>query len=105
MRQVVNRSVMCFALTAALLPATAFADDEDKPVDVEGSHDHPAVKRYPGALITEFKDREFETFKLPVADPKGGSGLAVTKTVEGKYLDVTYQFPAKTSCTQVRRNY
>lgn len=94
-----------FLLAGLLVSTAAIAEEEEKPKDVEGSRDHPAVKRYPDSIIVEFTEKEFETFKLPIGDPKNGDGQAITKTVEGKYLDLIYQFPVKVSCTQIRRNY
>ena len=78
------------------------ASADDGPTDVEGSKDHPAVKRYPGSVITEFSQKEFESFAFPVADTAEG---VKTKPAEGKFYFATLQYPAKTGCTQVRRNY
>ncbi len=89
-------------LTGLLAAATSFAQE-----DAEGAKDHPAVKRYPGAIITEFKEAEFETFEFPVADEPGKEGDVQTKTrtVEGRYYQAELEFPEKASCTQVMRNY
>ena len=96
-----TRLALCVISLVALLASSAAAQ-EDKPTDVEGSKDHPAVKRYPGGVITEFVEKEFETFKFPLGDtPDGGK----SKTVEGKYYFAQLDYPAKTSCTQIRRNY
>lgn len=100
-------SPLCAALVAvaaAAHPVSAHADDADKPTDVAGSRDHPVVKRYPASVITQFKVMEFDSFKLPLADTKGGRERA-TKAVEGKLHDATYMFPKGVSCTQIRRNY
>ena len=88
---------MRLSLLALLVPAIAFGQDE-KPVDIENSHDHPAVKRWPGSVITEANYREFESYKFPTRD-------GATKVVEGKYAFVQYQTAAGASCTQVIRNY
>ena len=82
---------------ALLVPTIAFAQEE-KPVDIENSHDHPAVKRWPGSIITVAAYREFETYNFPTKD-------GATKPVEGKYAFIQYQTPAGSSCTQVTRNY
>jgi len=54
------------ALAAMLYGAMAAAD-----VDVSASKDHPLFSRYPGSLIREYKQKEFDEFDLPVkADPR-----------------------------------
>ena len=85
----------------ALVSAPAHAQD-DKPVDIEGSKDHLALKRYPGGVIVEFAEKEFETFPFPLGDTAEG---VKTKTVEGKLYFAVLDYPAKVSCTQIRRNY
>ena len=80
-------------LSLTLWSAVARAEE-----DVEASHDHPAVKRYPAEFITEFVEREFEAVEIPV-------GPSRCQHVEGKYLAAWYQIPEKVSCTQVMRNY
>ncbi len=91
-------------LATLCLTCTAAAQEEDKPTDVEGSKDHPAVKRYPGAIITEFAEKDFETFAFPTGD-KPGEDAVKSKTVEGKYYYANLAYPQKVGCTQVRRNY
>ena len=84
-------------LAVSLLPLIAYGQEE-KPVDIEGAHDHPAVKRWPNAVISAATNREFESFKFPTKD-------GATTVVEGKYTALQYQLPAGVSCTQVTRNY
>jgi OmpA-OmpF porin, OOP family len=88
---------MRLALLALLVPVVAFGQDE-KPTDIENSHDHPIVKRWPGSVITTATYREFETYKFPTKDNE-------SKPVEGKYTFLTYQTPPGASCTQITRNY
>lgn len=88
---------MRLPLLAVLVCAIAYAEDE-KPVDIENSHDHPAVKRWPGSVITVFEARDFEAYKFPLKDGE-------SKSVEGKYAFIQYQTPPGASCTQVVRNY
>ncbi len=80
-----------------LLPALALAQEE-KPVDLENTHDHPAVKRWPGSVITVGDYREFESYKFPIKD-------GATKVVEGKYAYLQYQTAPGAGCTQITRNY
>jgi outer membrane protein OmpA-like peptidoglycan-associated protein len=101
-------SVRFILLSSLVLAVPAFAQEEEEPlVDLEGSKDHPAVKRYPGSVITEFTQQEFEAFDFPLADDSASEGeLQVkTKKVEGRLHRANYLFPRKTSCTQVLRNY
>jgi outer membrane protein OmpA-like peptidoglycan-associated protein len=83
-------------LGVALFPTAAAAESHES--DVEGSKDHPAVKRYPGSFVYEFVEREFEAVDLP-------AGASRCEHVEGKYFAAWYQLPEKVSCTQVMRNY
>jgi outer membrane protein OmpA-like peptidoglycan-associated protein len=102
-------SVRCSLLLSSLVLAMpAFAQEEEEElVDTEGSKDHPAVKRYPGSVISQFDQREFEAFDFPLADhPESERDPRVkTKKVEGRYHRADYLFPPKASCTQVLRNY
>lgn len=79
-------------LLLVLVPFLALAED------VPDSHDHPAVKRWPGSSITDAEYREAETFKFPVSD-------GATKKVEGRYLFNIYRLPPKVTCAQVARSF
>ncbi len=84
------------------LSLAALGQEGDAPTDVEGSKDHHAVKRYPGSTITEYAQKEFESFNFPTGDSPES---VRSKAVEGRYYAATMSYPAKTSCTQIRRNY
>ncbi len=84
------------AMLIALAPLHGFAQEEE--TDVEGSKDHPAVKRYPGSIITSFEQKEFEVFAFPM-------GKGTVEKAEGKLHLAKYRFPKGQSCTQVLRNY
>jgi outer membrane protein OmpA-like peptidoglycan-associated protein len=88
------------AFAALVFPVAALAQDEAPPA--EPGKDHPLLKRYPGAVMTTFDEKEFEEFQLTVGEK---DGEAVTQPVEGAFFHAEYQFPLKTSCTQVIRNY
>ena len=94
------RIILAIASVASLLfcsPAQA-----QTPPDQEGSHDHPAIKRYPGSWIErEFQDKEFEEASFPVEDGAEGK----VEKAEGKFFRAMYHFPPKASCTQVLRNF
>jgi outer membrane protein OmpA-like peptidoglycan-associated protein len=86
----VPRLLLCLALSAG----TARAQE-----DVEGSKDHPAVKRYPGSTIFGgYEEKEFEAADFPVS-------AGTCQHAEGKYQTALYLYPARSSCTQVLRNY
>ncbi len=89
-----NSLLPLLALCLAFPTAAARAQE-----DVEGSKDHPAVKRYPGSTIySDYAEKEFEGADFPV-------GPARCEHVEGKYFTALYLYPPKVSCTQVLRNY
>jgi OOP family OmpA-OmpF porin len=85
-------------LALTLLSLPALADDEMPAEEMEGAKDHPAVKRYPGSVISREEIREFESFKLPISETE-------METVEGKLTWINYLYPRKTSCTQIVRNF
>jgi OmpA-OmpF porin, OOP family len=81
-------------LCLSLLPTAALAQE-----DLDGSKDHPAVKRYPGSTIfADYVEKDFEAADLPVSSSR-------CEHVEGKYYTAVYAYPPKASCTQVLRNY
>jgi len=87
-------NVSLLLLCLALLPAAVRAQEV-----AEGSKDHPAVKRYPGATIfNNYEEKEFEAAEFPVS-------AARCEHAEGRYFTATYLYPPKVSCTQVLRNY
>ncbi len=83
------------------LPLVARAEEE-VPVDCDGAHDSPLLKRYPGSVMTEITEKEFEDFKFPLADSDEG---VKSKVVSGSFYRAYYRYPPKASCTQVLRNY
>ncbi len=92
-----NLSRLAGLVLIAVLPCAAWAEEEEEdelPEEVSGAHDHPAVKRFPGSVITEFEEKEQETLQLPISDTE-------TRAVEGRYFHAQYHFPAKASCAQV----
>ena len=90
--------VWSFVVAIALMPAAALAEGEET-ADAEGSRDHPAVKRYPGAhIFGDYQEKEFEAAYFAVSAAKA-------EHVEGKYYQAVYMYPEKSGCTQVMRNY
>ena len=89
------------SIAVALFSQAAGAQAEGHQ-DVEGAKDHPMVQRFPGTVIHDYVNREFEEVAFPVADEDGD---VKTKPVEGRYTYIMYLLPESASCTQVTRNY
>jgi flagellar motor protein MotB len=72
--------------------------------DAEGSKDHPLISRYPGSVINEYGQKEFDEYDLPlskVADGKYGK----TQHLEGKVTAIYYVNPEGRSALEIFRNY
>ncbi|MCS6961025.1 MAG: DUF4892 domain-containing protein [Deltaproteobacteria bacterium] len=86
------------------LLATIFLLAQEK--DVKGSKDHPLLSRYPGSVIRNYLEKEYEEFFLrtgPVASfvqPEGE-----TLKVEGKVTRINYIAPQGRSAFEVFKNY
>ena len=77
--------------------------------DVTG-HDHPLLKRYEGSVIVEYKEKEFEEYKIILGkslNPSSSDGKRVEKqqSVEGKVTRITYYAPKGRATLEVFRNY
>ncbi len=80
-------------ILTGLVPLLALAQS-----DRDGTHDHPAVKRWPGSFITDSEVNDSESFKFPVKDRQ-------TRTVEGKSLLNVYRLPPRVTCAQVSKSF
>jgi OmpA-OmpF porin, OOP family len=89
------------SIAVALFAQAALAQAEGHE-DVEGAKDHPMVQRFPGSVIHDYVNREFEEVGFPVADE---DSEVKTRPVEGRYTYIMYLLPKSASCTQVTRNY
>lgn len=94
-------ALICTLLTAVC--TTALAGPDEVP-------DHPAVSRYPGAVIWHHDYKEFEEAQLllskPYYDQKTRKTLAdKVLPVEGKVTYLHYEIPGSASAYQVFRNY
>jgi flagellar motor protein MotB len=72
--------------------------------DAAGSKDHPLISRYPGSVINEYGQKDFDEFELPLskfADGKYGK----TQHLEGKVTEIYYVLPEGKSALEVFRNY
>jgi outer membrane protein OmpA-like peptidoglycan-associated protein len=99
MTKAVERLAMACGL--CLVAATlAVAQDQD----VEGSKDHPLITRYPGSIITEYVEKEYDELTLPLA-PAKDSAFAKSQHLEGKWTRIVYDAPKGRSLLEVYRNY
>ncbi len=90
------RTILLWAATALLVPATALAQD-----DCEGCKDHPQVQRFPGFNLSLATVNDFNLISFTVAD-----GKEVEK--EGKYWKLWYglrEGAKAPSCVETARNY
>ena len=77
--------------------------------DVAG-RDHPLLKRYEGSVIVEYKEKEFEEYKMILGkslNPASSDGKRVEnqQAVEGKVTRITYYAPKGRATLEVFRNY
>src|ERR1051325_6156292 len=90
-----------FAIAVALCAGAARAQAGGRE-DVEGAKDHPMVQRFPGSVIQDMVNRDFEEFAFPIGEAEGE---VKTKPVEGRFTHIYYLLPQTASCTPVIRNY
>ena len=76
-----TRTLTLTMCVLAVFLSVAFASAQE--ADVEGSKDHPLISRYPGSLITEYKQEDFDEFELPLGRLKDGKGEK-SQHLEGK---------------------
>ncbi|MGO9084624.1 MAG: DUF4892 domain-containing protein [Terriglobales bacterium] len=89
------------ALVFCLLPATLpFAYGQD----AEGSKDHPLITRYPGSTISEYAQKAFDEYDLPLSKYAGGK-YDKTQHLEGKITAIYYTIPEGRSALEIYRNY
>lgn len=100
---VIRRLFMGFMLGLALPLGLAFAADND----AQGSADHPAVPRFPGFYIDDFKSQSFNRHEF-ITGMNARSGEPQTVPKEGKYLRNTYflkEGARNPSVIEIIRNY
>jgi OOP family OmpA-OmpF porin len=76
------------------------AQDHDK----AGSKDHPLVSRYPGSVIKDYTQKEYDEFILQLGKVKSGR-YEKSQHLEGKITRIYYRAPAGRSVLEVFRNY
>jgi OOP family OmpA-OmpF porin len=93
--------------TCALLGLAAMLGSPSSHADDRGT-DHPAVARYPGAVIDHYDFKEFEQAQLLLSKPvKRGNDFVSEKVlpVEGAVTYINYSMGNTVSALQVFRNY
>jgi outer membrane protein OmpA-like peptidoglycan-associated protein len=73
--------------------------------DIEGSADHPGVKRYEGSEIIKYEVRAYDEFTIALGKARSSSDIEEAVTVEGKITRLTYKIPPARSPLEVIRNY
>lgn len=106
MRNTYLRTIVFFFLfiiiTIPVISIVAFAQD------VPGSKDHPLISRYPGSVIEEYSQRDFDEYELILGKVKRVEGKDVaekTQRLEGKVTQFRYRAPKGRSVLEVYRNY
>lgn len=98
---------LALALALPLLFAAPVARawvDGDAPDEATDVKDHPLVPRFPKSILIEGVARDFEEYALPVKYLEDASDFQ-TKTVEGRYVRLSYDNHAKATATEINRNY
>lgn len=76
--------------------------------DVRGSGDHPLISRYENSVIIEYKQSDYDAFRLPLgALSRGGQGIKMDASLdlEGRLTTLVYETKEKTSTLKVLRNF
>ncbi|MEE4314824.1 MAG: DUF4892 domain-containing protein, partial [Desulfofustis sp.] len=85
-------------MAAALAGGSAHAD-------IEGSADHPAVKRYEGAEIIKYNFQEYSDLTIALGKARNSSEIEEEMRAEGAVTRLTYKIPLGRSPLEVVRNY
>ena len=76
--------------------------------DIKGSRDHPLISRYKNSAIIEYKQSDYDAFRLPLgALSQGGAGIKMDDSLdlEGRLTTLVYETKEKTSTLKVLRNF
>ena len=89
----------------SLLVLSCFSAVTSVAADIEGSKDHPLLKRYEGSEIIKYEQRKYDSLTIALAKARSSSELVEARTVEGTITRLTYKVPPGRSCLEVIRNY
>ncbi len=95
-----THKIFSACLSLALMATAARAQEPD----IEGSKDHPLVKRYQGSAIKGYDAKEFDELEIPTGKATEGKFTKVQR-VAGKTTTINYANPEKRSVVEVYRNY
>jgi OOP family OmpA-OmpF porin len=73
--------------------------------DAGGSSDHPLLTRFPGAVITNYRQAAYDEYELPLGKHLGTQGFSRSQKVTGKYTNTAYTVPEGHSVIEVFENY
>ncbi|MEO1014466.1 MAG: OmpA family protein [Pseudomonadota bacterium] len=93
------RSLAAGAALAIAAPGAAFAQD------AEGCADHPAVSRYPDAIIEWCATENFAQYKVPTGPVTGYRQIEETTEIEGRVTRVFYALVGERTHAEVYANY
>jgi OmpA-OmpF porin, OOP family len=77
------------------------------PGDAANTHDHPAVGRYQGSRIVEWRQKQYDAAKLfhGVVAESNKADLSTYITAEGRVTQLVYEAPKDRSSLEVFRSY
>ena len=81
--------------------SSLIAQQEDR----VGSKDHPLISRYPGSVIVQYLQKEFDEFNLPLGRITANNKIEKTQRLEGRVTRIYYEGPDGRSSLEVHRNY
>jgi hypothetical protein len=86
-----------------LVSCSAVWAASDVSKDIEGSKDHPLLKRYEGAVIVKYSYKEFDDYTVPLRV----ENRKVTQSLQaqGEVTRLYYWIPLGRSAVEVMRNY
>ena len=73
--------------------------------DLEGSKDHPLLKRYEGSEIIKYEYRKYDGMTIALGKARSSSELVESRMVEGTITRLTYKVPLGRASLEVIRNY
>jgi OOP family OmpA-OmpF porin len=99
------KTFICRVLVACLLVGLYVPFGAAQETDREGSKDHPLISRYPGSYITDYTQKEFDEFTLPLGPIVDDGKFTKSQHLEGKITYIEYSAPPERSVLEVFRNY
>jgi len=95
--------ILVGALAGAM--ATMFAGLALAQEDVEGASDHPAVSRYPGAVIEWYKVENYMPYRVPTGPVTGYRYIDEWIDTEGRVTRIFYSIKGERTHSEVWKNY